>query len=147
MHNIGLKQITAPEHNRRTAADGATDRELNFTKRIGRHPTIRLALWRSQQGTCPICKHTLRLQNAHVHHLTYKYQCKTEWNYQLEVPDGHKRRVPPCRQCENQPQCLSRLAMLHSKCHFNLHKREKHLAALRLAAASRATKHETKQLP
>lgn len=82
-------------------------------------------LKRKQVDLCPVCDEKLDIKDAVIHHLDYMQLCL--YNYTLKHPQYSNqrpyqyRRIANCEKCRDVSNCVSKLALLHQKCHYYLH--------------------------
>lgn len=107
--------------------DTEIKRWYNF-KIITRSKFISDSLLENQSNICPICSKYLNKENKVIHHIDYERLCDFEDNYSKIVPTlknpDRKLKIPKCDICPNRELCLSKVVLIHSRCHFILHKME-----------------------
>ncbi|TYB74060.1 hypothetical protein [Bizionia myxarmorum] len=120
--SAALKETTYSNLN-----DAEIKRWNNF-KIITRSKTLSNSLLENQSNICPICSKYLNNENKVIHHIDYERLCDFEDNYSQVVPTlknpDRKLKVPKCDICPNRELCLSKVVLIHSRCHFILHKME-----------------------
>lgn len=100
---------------------------VNFAKRIQHNPAMRQHLLSKQQGRCPVCHAGLETRIT-IHHVSYINSCVV--SEAIEFPSPTPKRpersvkAPPCAGCPQISRCASYLALVHDRCHVEIHSHE-----------------------
>ena len=99
----------------------------NF-KIITRSNFIKNKLLENQSNNCPICSKTLINKKTVIHHVDYKQLCNFKEVHRINVPTEKKPfriiNIPKCDLCFSYEKCLKKVYLIHTSCHFILHKME-----------------------
>jgi len=100
----------------------------NNFKIIMRSDVIIDSLLHSQSNICPVCSKYLNDENKVVHHIDYERLCDFEDTHHIISPThknpDRKLKAPKCDVCLSRRLCLNKVVLIHSSCHFILHKME-----------------------
>jgi hypothetical protein len=95
-----------------------------FTDKICQSVAVKRALHESQAGRCASCRSDITsrtLDDCTVHHLSYDHRCTFGGNATPNLECATCLAAAP-RKAE---ACLALLVLLHTACHYALHKAEK----------------------
>ena len=105
---------------------GNSARWIKFTNKICADLRIKEYLNYRQEGFCLVCDRGFvfrDFRDTRVHHLSYDHECTLSERSNVFSP-------PPCGVCLRHHErdalaCLSRVVLLHTDCHEQLHKAER----------------------
>ena len=92
-----------------------------FSEKICKIDFIKQYLNNEQHNICAVCKRSMN-NNTVIHHIDYDWSCSF-CNSEFEWRIPNTRTQPNCELCFNAHRawfdaCVSRLALLHSSCHY-----------------------------
>jgi len=98
--------------------NGKLENWRNFKR--GRKPFVRNYLLCKQNNICPVCGKTLDEDTATLHHVDYMFLCL----HSEKILHGEMCEICKTEHCHSFLQCTNKMIMVHTGCHFQIHKRE-----------------------
>lgn len=89
-----------------------------FTSSLTRTPYMEELLRRRQKNICPICLKTIEMGKGVIHHMDYNHLCI------YDKTTSKRFNFAQCENCPETQKCITKVVLLHIKCHTVLHIKE-----------------------